>query len=127
MRRIYQRYATDCFPTCVAMIADISWRQAMWLIHPFHLRGYSYNTYDHQAVRALRSLGFKVRKRYIGKDFTKLKQPTILIIDGGHPSGDFHVAVWDPIRKRVLEPSRRDRYLPLSFYKERLRYVYLIS
>lgn len=109
------------------MIADISWRQAMWLIHPFHLKGYNYNTYDHQAVRALRSLGFKVRKRYIGKDFTKIKQPAILIINGGHPSGDYHVVVWDALRKRVLEPSRRDRYLPLSFYKDRLQYVYLIS
>lgn len=123
MRHIYQRYASDCFPTCIAMVAGISHREAMRLVHPFHLKGWDYETYDHQAVRTLRLLGFKVRKRYL-KNFTQLKDAAILAIT--HEGGP-HVAVWDPVSKQVLEPSRTDRYLPHSWYKERLDYVFIIT
>ena len=123
MRHIYQRYQTDCFPTCIAMVAGISHREAMRLVHPIRLKGWGYGTYDHVAVRVLRNLGLKVRKRYI-KDFTKLKQVAILQIT--HDKGE-HVAVWDPLKKKVLEPSRKGQGLSNSWYKERLNYVYLIT
>lgn len=105
------------------MVADISHRVAMKLVHPFHLKGQDYGTHDSQAVRTLRLLGFKVRKRYL-KDFTRLKEVAILAIT--HEGGP-HVAVWDPVSKRVLEPSRRDQYLPFSWYKDRLDYVFIIT
>jgi ABC-type bacteriocin/lantibiotic exporter with double-glycine peptidase domain len=123
LRRIYQRYQTDCFPTCIAMVAGISHRAAMQLVHPIRLKGWDYGTSDERGVRILRFLGFKVRKRYI-KDFTKLKEVAILELT--HEKGR-HVVVWDPLQKRVLEPSRNDRYLPNSWYKKRLHYVFIIT
>lgn len=122
MYPIYQRYASDCFPTCVAMITGISHRHAMMLIHPFHRRGSDYSTEDKDAIRILRFLGCKVRKRYI-KDFEYLKNIAILVIED---EGTYHVSVWDPNRKLVLEPIR-GWYQPVSYYKEKLQYVYIIS
>jgi hypothetical protein len=105
------------------MVADISHREAMRLVHPFHFRGQDYGTSDERGVRVLRLLGFKVRKRYL-KDFTKLKQVAILELT--HEKGD-HVVVWDPYLKRVLEPSRRDQYLPNSWYKKRINHVFILT
>lgn len=123
MRRLFQRYRTDCFPTCIAMVADISHREAIQLVHPIRLKGWDYATSDRRGVQVLRFLGFKVRKRYI-KDFTKLKQVAILQLT--HESGE-HVVVWDPLYKRVLEPARNSRYLPFSWYKKRINHVFIIT
>jgi hypothetical protein len=125
LRHIYQRCESDCFPTCLAMISGWSHRQAIEYVHPFRKKGQPYTTYDHQIVRSLRALGYKVRKRYV-KDFTKLKNTAILSLQcPGEKSG--HVAVWDPIRRKVLEPHRDYRYYPISEYKKQLEFVWIIT
>jgi len=105
------------------MVAGISHRAAMRLVHPIRLKGWDYATEDERGVRVLRYLGFRVRKRYI-KDFTKLKNVAILELT--HEKGR-HVVVWDPFQKRVLEPSRGSQYLPNSWYKKRIHYVFILS
>jgi hypothetical protein len=124
MRHIYQRYASDCFPTCIAIVANISHNFALKLLNPFHKKGSSYESQDDDAIRILRFLGFKVRKRFI-KDFTTLTQPAILAISVDDENFG-HVVVWDPETKQVLDPSRGDRY-GISHYKKRLRYVFILS
>jgi ABC-type bacteriocin/lantibiotic exporter with double-glycine peptidase domain len=123
LRHLYQRYRSDCFPTCIAMVADISHREAMQLVHPFHMKGQDYGTYDKRGVHVLRQLGFKVRKRYL-KNFTQLKD--IAIISLTHEKGP-HVAVWDPFQKRILEPSRVGCDLPYSWYKKRINHVFILT
>jgi ABC-type bacteriocin/lantibiotic exporter with double-glycine peptidase domain len=126
MRHIFQRYQSDCVPTCIAIIADISYHEAMRLVHPFHIKrqGYSARA-DIRGSKVLRSLGFRVRKRYI-KDFTKLKDAAILSII--HRDGK-HVVVWDPLRKRILDPGPnlyREKH-PHSWYKKRINYALIIT
>lgn len=125
MKFIRQRCESDCFPTCIAMIANISHREAVELVHPLHYKGTGYSTYDERGVRVLRDLGFKVRKRYI-TSFNKLKQVAIISIQFAGESGG-HVAIWDPERKKVLEPYRNYQKLTIADYKKNLRFVYLIS
>lgn len=125
MREIYQRCHTDCFPTCVAMVANISHRQAIQLIHPFHVKGQDYLTFEGDAVRALRFLGFKVRKRYL-KDFTQLKNSAIVIVNGADYRGDGHTVVWDPESQRIIDPARNQN-VSLSFYQERTTHLYIVT
>ena len=122
MRPIYQRCTSDCFPTCVAMIAGISHRQAIKLIHPFHIKGTEYSTPDEDAIKTLRYLGFKVRKRYL-KNFEELNSPAILVIEDNDTA---HVSVWDPESQTVFEPVRGWNP-PISYYKEKLQYIYIIT
>ena len=125
MRHIFQRYASDCFPTCIAMIAGLSHAKALKLVHPIRYKGQSYETSDSRAVRVLRELGFKVRKRYI-KDFTKLKQLAILAlkVEGANFG---HVVVWDPKSKRILNPTYKHNQHSYADYSKRLEYAFIIS
>lgn len=123
LRQIRQHFATDCFPTCIAMVAGISWRQAIQLVHPIRIKGWGYGTHDYRAVQVLRLLGFKIRKRYI-KDFTKLKD--VAILAHTHERGE-HVAVWDPVQQRVIDPSPRRKGQTNSWYKKRINHVLIIT
>lgn len=107
------------------MISGFSHRQAVEYVHPFHRKGQPYTTYDDQIPRIMRALGYKVRKRYV-KDFTKLRNTAILSLHFvGETSG--HVAVWDPIRREVLEPHRFYQYCSISEYKKNLQFVWIIT
>lgn len=125
MRHIYQRCDSDCFPTCLAMISGFSHRQAVEYVHPFRRKGQSYTTYDHQIVNSLRGLGYKVRKRYI-KDFNKLRNTAILSLYVPDEKAG-HVAVWDPIKRKVLEPHRDYQNYSISEYKKYLEFVWIIT
>lgn len=105
MKHIYQRYSDDCFPTCVAMIAGISHKEAVKLVHPNRQKYSPYATLDSDGISALRKLGYKVRIRK-NIDFTKLKQFAIVYTFEKEMS---HVSVWDPIQKRIFDPSYKYR------------------
>lgn len=124
MRHIFQHYNSDCFPTCIAMIADISHATAIQMVHPFRFKRQSYETGDDRATLVLRRLGFKVRKRY-HIDFTKLNQIAIVCIRVG--VNHSHVVVWDPESKRVLDPSPHDRYTPISYYQDNFEWAMIVT
>lgn len=128
MRRINQRYRSDCFPTCIAMIAGISHSEAIKLVHPFRFKGTDYGTHDDRGMAALRRLGFKVRKRK-NINFTTLNQVAIVCISFHDLKNikQYHVVVWDPIDKKILDPSPYDKNTPISFYKDNMEWVILVS
>src|ERR1700679_1280394 len=105
MKHIYQRYESDCFPTCLAMVANISYTKAIRLIHPCRKKGSPYLTHHPVALKVLRKLGFKVRTRYV-KNLTALKQIAIIFLDIDGKD-IWHVVVWDPKQKKVLDPYKK--------------------
>jgi len=123
MKHVIQRYATDCYPACIAMVADISLTKAIRLVHPIRLKGSLYLTDDDRGVQVLRQLGFKVRKR-LKLDLAKLNERAIIAVAVGDEG---HVAVWDPIKKKILDPDPMGRWIPLSWYQEHLEYVLILS
>ena len=125
MRHIYQRCESDCFPTCVAIVTGISHREAIELVHPFHQKGREYSTTDPQALRALRNLGYKVRKRYYDS-FWDIKEVAILVLHF-EKEIEGHVVVWDPYQKKILEPYRGYRTVPMYQYEKAFRYALLVS
>ena len=126
MRRLYQRYATDCYPTCIGMVADLSYAQAIRLVHPFRFKGSAYSTDDNRGIQVLRNLGFRVRKRYL-KNFTKLKQLAIVIIVDPEGKTEGHAVVWDPVNKEILDPDRKALWTPISFYQQHIDYVLILT
>lgn len=127
MRHIFQRHMTDCFPTCIAMLADIPHDFAIWLTHPLRFKRQSYATNDLRGAEVLEALGFKLQ-RSGKKDFTKLKKPAILFL---HYSGKYkntrHVAVWDPEQKKVLDPCRDNKNITLREYKRYLEFAWVVT
>jgi ABC-type bacteriocin/lantibiotic exporter with double-glycine peptidase domain len=123
MKHIYQRYASDCFPTCIAMVSGIPYAEAVRRVHPFRFKGWSYETTDERGIQVLRSLGFKVRKRYLD-NFSKLKHPAIIAVN---LDGSGHVVVWDPIRRKILDPYSSYGHEPTSFYEKHMEYVLILS
>lgn len=125
MQHLYQKFETDCFPTCIAMVSGISHKWALFLTHPLRRKGEPYTTTDPRGVEVLRLLGFRVRKRYV-KNFTKLKQPAILSLHFPNEKTG-HVAVWDPEQKKVLEPYRSYHSVTNKQYQKALEYVWILS
>lgn len=126
MKHILQRYATDCYPACIAMVADISLTEAIRLVHPFRLKGSLYLTEDDRGVQVLRSLGFKVRKR-LKLDMAQLNDRAIIAV-AGIDGDDGHVAVWDPIKKKILDPGRESySQLPNYWYLCHFEYVLILT
>jgi hypothetical protein len=106
------------------MISGLSHRQAVELVHPFRSKGQEYTTYDERGVAVLRYLGYKVSKRYL-KDFNRLKQIAVLSLHFPNETSG-HVAIWDPERKKILEPYRGYQNLSISYYKKNLEFIWLI-
>lgn len=127
MRHIYQRCESDCFPTCIAIVAGISHYEAVRRVHPFHKKGTEYATTDDKAIQVLRNLGFKVRKRYY-TSFWDIEETAILIVRFQNENKDnYHVVVWDPVEKKILEPYRKYRTVPLYLYEKAFEYALLVT
>lgn len=121
MRQLRQRYATDCFPTCIAMISGIAHKQALKLVHPRHIKGGNYTTTLRQGVIALTKLGFSpnIKKSTI-KNFCQLKKPAIISISWKTYPGN-HVVVWDSANKKIYDPFYKHA-LPYSLYLKNMRW-----
>jgi ABC-type bacteriocin/lantibiotic exporter with double-glycine peptidase domain len=127
MRRINQRCESDCFPACIAMVAGISLRRAIELVHPNHVKGQDYSTEDWQGRAALEALGFRVSRKYKRvEDFSSLMRPAIVAIQLKCEK-DGHVLVWDPESQKLLEPYKGYRSLPHSLYLESLLWIWELS
>ena len=75
-------------------------------------------------MAVLRLLGFKVRKRKT-KNFKTLNCLAIICI--AYNEKDWHVVVWDPKRKKVLDPAPLNKKEPLSFYRKHTQFVLLLT
>jgi hypothetical protein len=109
------------------MITDLSYKEVMAFLHPYHQKWNDYCTSEEDAMMMLRFYNYKVRKRYI-KDFTTLTHPAILFLDFSTSNESIqHVAIWDPERKKVLEPHKKSQYMTTDTYKACLEYVWIIT
>jgi len=108
---------TDCFPTCVAMVSGLSHDEALKVVHPFHIGGTGHATSSRDGIKALRTLGYRVRIRNVepGFDFTSSRVVSIIRIRWR--KGCYHAVVWDPSSQRILDPAR-GRARPKSFYRK---------
>ena len=103
MEHIYQRYNSDCYPTCVAMILGVSHFQALKIVHPNHSKGESYESLMGFKIRLFRRFGYDVIKKY-PKSLLELKHNAILEV-GYSLRADTHAVVWDAGKKKVLDPD----------------------
>jgi len=112
MKILKQRYRTDCVPTCIAMITDVSHRKAMEATHPFHFKGMDWRTDDHEAVHALKRLGWRAKTSLITL-LTKIKRPALIMVEGKvsfRISGTLfdsedHCFAWNPKTRELIDPS----------------------
>lgn len=127
MRRLTQYYESDCFPTCIAMVAGITYRRAIELVHPNHIKGEDYSTEDWQARAVLESLGFRIIKRRGRlRNFSSIKRPAIIAIQLKCEK-EGHVLVWDPERQRLLEPYKGYRSIPHSLYLSSIEWIWELA
>jgi len=124
MRHIYQRFESDCYPTCIAMVAGLSHKKALDIVHPQHMRGRDYATSDERAILTLRNLGFNVRDKRTTSinSFSDIKNLAIVAVH--FKCEEFaHVVVWDPVKQKILDPYKGYRTLPKSLYLSSIEYV----
>jgi hypothetical protein len=103
MRHIYQRYNSDCYPTCVAMVLGVSHKHALKLVHPNHVRGNSYESIMGFKIRLFHRFGYRIIKRN-PKSLLQLKHNAILEV-GYSLREQTHAVVWDAQQKKVLDPD----------------------
>jgi ABC-type bacteriocin/lantibiotic exporter with double-glycine peptidase domain len=115
MRHIFQRCESDCFPTCIAMVAGITHSAAIELVHPRHQKGNDYATSLLEGAKALRRLGFVVWPRLNVHSFASIKNNAIISVH--FKCEEFgHVVVWDANKKRILDPYKGYRTIPKCRY-----------
>lgn len=109
-RRVTQRYTTDCAVTCIAMVAGVSWRRAVYTAFPrsaFDKIASDEMSIDFtHARRTLKKLGVSCRYTTTNIDLDTLRRPAILMFEWDN-SREFHCVVYDPStpRGRFLDPT----------------------
>ena len=132
MRHLRQRYRSDCFPTCVAMIAGLSHEKALKAVHPKHKKGERYSTSIFQGAAALKRLKLRFKPSFAPMfDDVKLSDiKHVAIIKINWRSQERwrknkkrfgHVVVWDPKTQMIYDPGY-DRPLPRSLYERNMRW-----
>lgn len=127
MQHIRQRFGTDCFPTCIAMIAGIPHEKAIKAVHPKRKKHSTYATNVFQGSKALDKLKiphdwkFNFARLFNEKNLKlkDIKNPAIVCIKFPWQERYQHVVVWDPIKKKVYDPGM-DKPYPRVFYEKHL-------
>ena len=103
MRTVRQRGESDCGIACLAMLAGISWVEARKeLFGSQARRGFRTNKDEMRA--ALRRLGIITSKKLqVCKDPRRLTRDALLRTNL-LADGNWHWAVWDAKRRRILDP-----------------------
>jgi len=121
MEYIKQRFRTDCFPTCIAMIAGITHEKAIKIVHPRRKKGSRYGTNLITGCNALKKL--KIRHNWFmpwGEKvkLKNIKNPAIVCVKFPDSATLYtHVVVWDPVRNKVLDPGVNKPYRRTEYEK----------
>lgn len=126
IKKIKQKYKSDCAPACIAMLFGISLKKALKLVHPKHKKGESYSTYTSKLFLFLRAQGLKVRKRYI-KSLSEVKCPSILLISVDNKTYTNHAVIYDGRIKKIFDPSQIAYYRSNTGYSKVVRYSFLLG
>lgn len=111
MRYIKQKFMTDCFPTCIAMVADIPHAKALKEVHPRRKKGSSYGTYYWLGMSVLKRLGFEIKIKHLpsyrNMKLSSIKKLSILRLQWKRKGKQCnHVVIYDPLTKKILDPAR---------------------
>jgi len=126
MIKIRQKHRTGCAVASTAMLLNISYDEAIYILYPKHK--------PYQRVPGDVFLFSKIFRKYNIKyqfyfddiKIKHLKSPSLLIISLVDISKNNHAVVWDPSSKKILDPGR-DKSFPIKFYQNRLLFAFELS
>lgn len=119
MRYLKQRYKSDCFPTCLAMVANISYKEALKIVHPNRKKWKSYGTNLIFKLKALKKLGIDYNLKLHTQKLCNIPNLSIIRIQWKTGNKYYHVVVWDPINKKIYDPAHK-KSLPHSLYEKNM-------
>jgi hypothetical protein len=111
VRRLKQKTKTDCGVACVAMLAGVSWAKARDAL--FDKAARTFWTQKDDMINALGHLGVTVSKRLVVCKHPDRLQVDALLRTNILANGNWHWAVWDAKRKKILDPYYK-RTKPVS-------------
>lgn len=126
MKLVRQLHESGCVPASIAMIAGISYSEALTYFHPRH-NWEKQGSNLPRIQKILDKLGYATI--VTGKrDLTKLKTNALITISHeayGPPPHNHHALVWDCRKQRVLDPypakwREMKRHLPQQEYHRTL-------
>jgi ABC-type bacteriocin/lantibiotic exporter with double-glycine peptidase domain len=110
MRMIKQRNETDCGIACLAMLASISWAQAKHALFGKRRRKGFYTTKDEMRAALIRFGVITSKRLVVCRNPERLERDAPLRTNV-LANGNWHWAVWDAKRKKVLDPYyKRTRF-----------------
>lgn len=121
MRLVKQKTETDCGVASVAMLACVSWHEARNELFPDR-RTKGFKTDKEQIRAALSHFGVVTSKRLVVCKNPKRLKKDALLRTNVLANGDWHWAVWDASRERVLDPYyKRTRFCSCLVVQRRTR------
>lgn len=120
MKWVRQKHRTGCGPACLAMIAGVSYEQALRFVHPRRRKGSTVATSVAKLVRGIRRAGlfWHIEQSLSFAAVVKLREPAVVAIRWAPSRGDKrHWIVWDPVAKRFSDPLTMKSRPPQSYRK----------
>jgi ABC-type bacteriocin/lantibiotic exporter with double-glycine peptidase domain len=103
MRLIKQRTKTDCGVACLAMLAGVSWAKARDALEFTRLDKSFWTTKDSMRC-ALQKLGVDTTKNLVRCKYPQNLRKDALLKTNVLKNGNWHWAVWDHKRQKLLDP-----------------------
>lgn len=132
MKKIRQKHKTGCTVASLAMLLNISYEEALKLLYPDRKSGKVAGSFDLLVETFKREkIKTKFHNNLISvftgsKDNFKikdLKKPTLVCIYARDIANGNHAVVWDPIKKRILDPGM-EKSFPIKWYQDRLTFAF---
>lgn len=129
MKRISQRYSSDCFPTCFAMATGMSHEKALKFVHPRGKvrknpktkRAPHYGSNVVHQVKAILNHGYDIGVHGQRPRKFDYKNPTIITVKW-KTAPHSHAIIWDPKTKKIYDPGYK-KALPYKLYIENFVYA----
>jgi ABC-type bacteriocin/lantibiotic exporter with double-glycine peptidase domain len=106
MKRIRQKTSNDCGVAAFAMMMDISYRNAMKILHPKRWFWFQDATTTLGMIRdGCTKMGYETEFSVADYDFRKIKTRAVLAVKIKEDKN--HAVVWDPFWQQILDPGGR--------------------
>lgn len=132
INKIYQKHRTGCSVASIAMLAGISYSEAIKALYPNHKK-YQKNVSGNimTILMAFSRLGIKTDVKFAmlkPVDIKSIDKPALLCIYLGDKTSRNHAVVWDPEQQKILNPDPiRKRDLPIKYYQNRLCFALILK
>lgn len=119
---IRQKHKNGCAVACVAMIAKLSYDEALKLVHPFRKPKQHTTTGLDQLIHVLDKMHLYPLLREKMK-ISSIKNVAILVVNCGTSKRPwYHAVVWDPDSKKIVDPYRKKPW-PRQRYQRKIHHV----